>query len=1423
MSSFGNAVERWHIKSTGGITALGHHDRGLPVRSIGGLVDSAYSSFSGCSYVPDYQASFQSDNCHLNDEHLSYMDSEYVRAIYNPSTEETYDVCHNVFPEHSSSSVGICGRAVSILGSDHASNVPQISITNLDASVANHNIDHVTLNGTYLDPLVQKQSPQTSNSVSVPDHKVSSRQRSSPSLQEKENQECYPSYYREIQENYFNRSSVHPFKGEISLYDQNVPCCPKNPAEDVSCTYNESQFSGERKPLNRNSNDLSKVNILERSTQCILGRSGTYLSTESHLLQDSNGSDLKSIQGSFKKSVGSQMRRSFKKTLQYGSKGTRSEKAKDLAFSQQHNVQISPCLGNIKTTEPDISEQWDAKTSRITYCGPNENSSSPPLQASDSKNEVLDDTKTFNIRKDATVKPIPLLSQQLEQEKTKNHSFSVLNCEKITKATTPMLYHLAGGTHNSFIGHVNITNCTKQKIKLDSKASEIGDNLSLPQKTDLRPDGSKLPRKKSHAQLANLNNFGDDSSSVNVNASTEECLMNDYREKLKVAQKKVLRETSFKRKDLQMSLPCRLKLNPPKRPSIEHFRSSSSSSQNEEGRFLHTKDSGDSSRKKDEIERPIISRIGGRKRITKEQKQLCFSEPEKLDHLGIQNSRFSWKDESSGSNKTDYNESSGMANKIKSIEGKERTSSTSNLSRVDLKQMQHNALVQYMERKTNQRPNSNPQFEAEWKSAMPKYSEWNFFQTEIKSNEGSQKYFRRRSAGVSSSYDATVTWNDRLEKSFMHTTVDQNTGVQRASYLEHHTLEGNLESVEHSATSVFQKTSKSADLDKVTNESAESPASAISVNFNDRLKVTEDNTTVELGRVSVVKSRGKSMEEIGTTDIIKLAGLSQSSDELYNSKASIKSSRLEYGRTAAAVHQNNPQIATQSEIGNPFRQTHLEGFMGLHPSGSENMAPGRSLETCAFSTYTNNPCVAIPSIVVHTGIPKQSQSMEIGDEVFLSASTAKIGVTSSNYSNHQDDPKKSLPKEENTTVSLTINDHLEDPIINGSALCSEDKKVNLSSIASSDEISEVNTSAESIMETQNLETGEADVDVNDPIGQELNNSHQLSSDQSRKDSTVLPSQSLIYQDKEGKNDETAVQIPERNEQQSNDLGGQEDLSNILKSPEDERREELVREIIAKDKSLLNCLDTLPIGDSAMDLMKSLFIMDIILMEKSRIRALKINNNNLKENITDCANSSKLPSKILLLLQKCSVCNPDSDDLTSNKMELMSSIGFKLEDLYEQKELLLSDISENTIHGRHLESTVKELCKPNEFERYMMFIGDLEKVVSLLFSLSTRLTRVEKALSKVNENTDEDELQCLKERHRLLSNQREDAKDLKANLDRREQVVTGILLKYLSEQQLQDYKHFVRLKTSLLIVQKNLEEKIKSYEEQLENIHNSMAP
>lgn len=84
-------------------------------------------------------------------------------------------------------------------------------------------------------------------------------------------------------------------------------------------------------------------------------------------------------------------------------------------------------------------------------------------------------------------------------------------------------------------------------------------------------------------------------------------------------------------------------------------------------------------------------------------------------------------------------------------------------------------------------------------------------------------------------------------------------------------------------------------------------------------------------------------------------------------------------------------------------------------------------------------------------------------------------------------------------------------------------------------------------------------------------------------------------------------------------------------------------------------------------------------------------------------------------------------------------------------------------------------------------------------------------------------ESLLSRHHLLCKQREDAKDLKENLDRRERMVSTFLAKQLTEEKLQEYRCFVQSKASLLIRQKDLDEKQRLGEEQLEALLNTIPP
>lgn len=94
--------------------------------------------------------------------------------------------------------------------------------------------------------------------------------------------------------------------------------------------------------------------------------------------------------------------------------------------------------------------------------------------------------------------------------------------------------------------------------------------------------------------------------------------------------------------------------------------------------------------------------------------------------------------------------------------------------------------------------------------------------------------------------------------------------------------------------------------------------------------------------------------------------------------------------------------------------------------------------------------------------------------------------------------------------------------------------------------------------------------------------------------------------------------------------------------------------------------------------------------------------------------------------------------SSLQQELIDSLSKKLQVLREARESLQEDILDNNALGDEVEARVQQVCKPNELDKFRMFVGDLDKVVSLLLSLSGRLARVENALNTLEEDATAEE-------------------------------------------------------------------------------------
>ncbi|CAL1593454.1 unnamed protein product [Knipowitschia caucasica] len=288
--------------------------------------------------------------------------------------------------------------------------------------------------------------------------------------------------------------------------------------------------------------------------------------------------------------------------------------------------------------------------------------------------------------------------------------------------------------------------------------------------------------------------------------------------------------------------------------------------------------------------------------------------------------------------------------------------------------------------------------------------------------------------------------------------------------------------------------------------------------------------------------------------------------------------------------------------------------------------------------------------------------------------------------------------------------------------------------------------------------------------------------------------------------------------------------------EDQKRAELVRDIMGKDRSLVEILDQSRMR-TTMDLMEGIFPQGEQLGEAPRRRGSVKQarpTETRKESpaavsmVTSATYYSTSAPKAEMLMKMKDMPEEEEDseeeldlDLANKKQELIDSLTKKLQVLREARESLQEDVLDNNALGEEVEEQVQARCKPNELEKFRMFVGDLDKVVSLLLSLSGRLARVENALNCPEEDATAEERRTLMEKRKLLIRQHEDAKELKENLDRRERVVCEILGSSLHQEALTDYEHFVKMKSALIIEQRKLDDKIKLGEEQLKCLLDSL--
>nr|XP_012230562.1 PREDICTED: uncharacterized protein LOC105676893 isoform X4 [Linepithema humile] len=173
---------------------------------------------------------------------------------------------------------------------------------------------------------------------------------------------------------------------------------------------------------------------------------------------------------------------------------------------------------------------------------------------------------------------------------------------------------------------------------------------------------------------------------------------------------------------------------------------------------------------------------------------------------------------------------------------------------------------------------------------------------------------------------------------------------------------------------------------------------------------------------------------------------------------------------------------------------------------------------------------------------------------------------------------------------------------------------------------------------------------------------------------------------------------------------------------------------------------------------------------------------------------------------------NSLDLRQMKEELMIRLDRKLVGLRAEQEAVREEVEVNETLGARVGARVSAVARPPEASKYRNHVEEVGKIMSLLLGLSDRLARAENALRKMP--TDHAERNILESKRNKLMVQLEEAKILENNIDKRSKNVSEIVKKYLSNEECADYQYFINTKAKLILVGREIQDKVKLGEEQL---------
>ncbi|MCI4386277.1 hypothetical protein PGIGA_G00060470 [Pangasianodon gigas] len=1356
-------------KSTSSIDQYTHHH---------GKGDSAYSSFSGGSTAPDYPSPFLVDDLHPHNLH--YADLKYVKAVYGPS----------ILDSNSKSMTRLYGSMEAIAHQHHQSHNGYSHVKDPAAPITHLPPPPPPPPPTppppppppvHLDSFITARNPETSTLSQSPEGQLSGV---SPFRHQKSGSEILGSKPDLVYDLWAPQN-----------YERKQDLVEKTPESKSEAVFNRLPLhTGQAGYLQQNMERQSKIQHNRSHSTC-----GVTVSEQQHTINSwhmAQNTITGSIQhkgqfyfvaGVYKSCESSvpppppppqgpidsinthtqaEIQRSHN-TVENMFKNVppRKQSSDEIYFQEKkfttpngdeepsgsHHFSKSQSVADLEVMNMDVG-RYHTNNHPIFYCGP-EDSFSASSQHKPVASVFTEIDQNIHLKQD---EPVNKLTRQPVAD---------MPTEKISKETTPLLYHLTGASRAAVMKSVK----HEKNSTLECKESDWGKDHQEAGQVSVSSSSHSLHNEV--AKEAKSNEF------YYLCNTMDDSFKKYYKEKLKDAQTKVLRETSFKRKDLRLSWQKIIEHCCDKRDSV--VPSGPPSRENPNPAHLPTFQNTDTLNnpsfeikketvKQQNIAQPQVPRVGCRKRLTLEQKKLSNSEPEKLHRLGDAPTHVTCRSlgsESEGLLSEEYLDQHGLvADRCRTFEVRGRAMSACSFSKSTLKHLQQEALVAYMERKTGSKV-AEPQQPASQVPTAGRHSDWGpkpYSGSKEKplrplsasrvQDSGSIRYTQFTSA-QHGGHSRQSSWKERPSRS-----SEKSASVE--DLLEERQRPRSYRSCSTSTPHSFYQNQKHFDF-----SAHDKDVSRAEITVEGERRVCKEYAvSVPDQRRVRMASRGKSMEELGTSMVSRPKVLSKSSDQLnqiqgtrvLSDREKRNSTKQHYALLAGS--EDNVQIGPEHRIFNePGSIEHTSTVVNPWIRTSVSGREGRVTATPSSPRGTSENNLIVSKIKA------------VSQEPFLMKGEMSHGHVSDVHSVH----------EVSASFGVTT-----DP-----SLCLSSPRMN--DLKTHEGTTSQHTLTHHPQNTQPALYGKTD--------------------------SVSGCERLA-----------AVPVPALD-------GAQERKKKAeRKCPVDQPQwETLVQEVVSADQSLARILYPIANRKTAIMLMEQMLSEDSLLMEdhykKKQQQKVTVPEQTTyrpssaavegdDDDDDDDINSSSTPKEGVIPLSTSTGAN-----VTEKKRQLMAHIEEQLKSLEGLRSSLQGEEKEIGVLGNSLEVLVRECCLPAELERYTQFIEDLERVISLLLCLSARLARVQNALSTVDENMDSEEKESLVSRHHLLCKQREDAKDLKDNLDRRERMVSTFLAKQLTEDQLQEYRRFVQNKASLLIRQKDLEEKQRLGEEQLEALLNSIPP